>query len=185
MNTLRLEAEDAQEKVEELKSRVKTMEQETLAKEQEITSLNHRNQLLEGEVEKMEASLKEAKEAANSSAQHDTQNEALQRRLQILEEEAEEADRNLRETNEKYDLPPCVLACVQIIEVQHAFTNAAAFPFYYRLRQTDVKAGHYERKVQALEASRDQWESKYEEMAKKHAELQKDLHDLEVSISNV
>lgn len=54
-----------------------------------------------------------------------------------------------------------------------------------RLRQTDVKAGHYERKVQALETERDQWEAKYEEMAKKHAELQKDLHDLEVSISNV
>lgn len=56
---------------------------------------------------------------------------------------------------------------------------------YSRLRQTDVKAGHYERKVQALETSRDQWESKYEDMAKKYAELQKDLHDLEVSISNV
>lgn len=102
MNTLRLEAEDAQEKVEELKAKVRTLEQENLAKEQEITSLNHRNQLLEGEVEKMETSLKEAKDAANQSAQHDTQNEALQRRLQILEEEAEEADRNLRETNEKY-----------------------------------------------------------------------------------
>lgn len=54
-----------------------------------------------------------------------------------------------------------------------------------RLRQTDVKAGHYERKVQALEATRDQWEGKYEDMSKKYAELQKDLHDLEVSISNV
>ena len=56
---------------------------------------------------------------------------------------------------------------------------------FNRLRQTDVKAGHYERKVQALESSRDEWESKYEEMAKKYAELQKDLHELEVSISNV
>lgn len=54
-----------------------------------------------------------------------------------------------------------------------------------RLRQTDVKAGHFERKVQALEASRDQWESKYEEMAKKHADLQKELQELETSISNV
>lgn len=106
MNTLRLEAEDAQEKVEELKGKVKTLEQENLAKEQEITSLNHRNQLLEGEVEKMESSLKEAKDAANQSAQHDTQNESLQRRLQVLEEEAEDADRNLRETNEKYGLFP-------------------------------------------------------------------------------
>lgn len=102
MNNLRLEAEEAQEKVEELKSKVKTLEQENLAKEQEITSLNHRNQLLEGEVEKLETALKEAKDSANQSAQHDTQNEALQRRLQLLEEEAEDADRNLRETNEKY-----------------------------------------------------------------------------------
>ena len=54
-----------------------------------------------------------------------------------------------------------------------------------RLRQTDVKCGHYERKVQALETERDQWESKYEEMAQKHAALEKGLHDLEVSISNV
>lgn len=105
MNNLRLEAEEAQEKVEELKTKVKTLEQENLAKEQEITSLNHRNQLLEGEVEKLETALKEAKDAANQGAQHDTQNEALQRRLQLLEEEAEDADKNLRETNEKYVLP--------------------------------------------------------------------------------
>lgn len=104
MSALRLEADDAQAKVEELKSKVKTLEQENLAKEQEITSLNHRNQLLEGEVEKLELSVKEAKEAATQSAQHDTQTEALQRRLQLLEEEAEEADRTLRDTNEKYAL---------------------------------------------------------------------------------
>lgn len=103
MNALRVEADDAHEKVEELKAKVKTMEQENLSKEQEITSLNHRNQLLEEEVEKLENSVKEAKDAANQSAQHDTQNEALQRRVQLLEEEAEENDRTLRETNEKYD----------------------------------------------------------------------------------
>lgn len=55
----------------------------------------------------------------------------------------------------------------------------------FRLRQTDVKAGHYERKVQALETERDQWEAKYEEMSKKFNDLQKELHELEVSISNV
>jgi tropomyosin, fungi type len=54
-----------------------------------------------------------------------------------------------------------------------------------RLRQTDVKAGHYERKVQALEQTRDEWEAKYEEMAKKHADLQKELQDLEVSMGNI
>jgi len=39
--------------------------------------------------------------------------------------------------------------------------------------------------VQALETERDQWETKYEEMAKKHSDLQKDLQELELSISNV
>lgn len=136
MNTLRLEAEDAQEKAEELKAKVRTMEQENLAKEQEITSLNHRNQLLEGEVEKMETTLKEAKDAANQSAQHDTQNEALQRRLQILEEEAEEADRNLRETNEKYAsslipiTPPSLYLCFPLAFLPrvNALTNPVLSP---------------------------------------------------------
>ena len=175
MNALRVEADEAHDQVEELKTKVKTLEQENLSKEQEITSLNHRNQLLEEVVEKLEASVKEAKDAANQSAQHDTQNEALQRRVQLLEEEAEESDRALRETNEKYDTIPYVSKRKHITDLL----------VFSRLRQTDVKAGHYERKVQALESERDQWEAKYEEMAKKHAELQKDLHELEVSISNV
>lgn len=54
-----------------------------------------------------------------------------------------------------------------------------------RLRQTDVKAGHFERKVQALEQSRDEWEAKYEEMSKKHSELQKELQELEQSMGNI
>ena len=48
-----------------------------------------------------------------------------------------------------------------------------------------MKAGHYERKVQALEQTRDQWETKYEEMAKKYSDLQKELQDLEVSMGNI
>jgi hypothetical protein len=54
-----------------------------------------------------------------------------------------------------------------------------------RLRQTDVKSGHYERKVQALEQSRDQWESKYEEMAKKYADTKKELDDFVKEIGNI
>lgn len=48
-----------------------------------------------------------------------------------------------------------------------------------------MKAGHFERKVQALENERDQWESKYEEMAKKHTALQKDLDELQQEIGNI
>lgn len=56
---------------------------------------------------------------------------------------------------------------------------------YRRLRQTDVKAGHYERKVQALEAARDQWEEKYEEMNAKYKAVQKELSDFQAEIGNI
>ena len=49
---MRVEVDASQAKVEELTAKVKTLEQENLAKAQEITSLSHRNQLLEAEVEK-------------------------------------------------------------------------------------------------------------------------------------
>src|SRR2546423_6863345 len=101
MNNLRVEADEAHLKVEELQAKVKLLEQNNLAKEQEITSLQLRNQLLEGEVEKLEVGVKEAKARADENSQHGIQNETLQRRLQILEEEAEEADKNLKETNDK------------------------------------------------------------------------------------
>lgn len=102
MNALRIEADESSAKVDDLSAKLKTLEQENLAKEQEITSLQHKNSVLESEVEKLEGLHKDAKAAAEESGQHGQQNESLTRRLQLLEEEAEENDRVLRETNEKY-----------------------------------------------------------------------------------
>jgi tropomyosin len=101
MNQLRIEADEASAKVEDLQKDVKSLDQQNLMKEQEITSLNHKNSVLEAEVEKLEAQVKEHKATAEEGSQHGTHNETLQRRLQLLEEEAEEADKNLRETNDK------------------------------------------------------------------------------------
>lgn len=102
MNALRIEADESNAKNEDLTAKVKSLEQENLQKEQEITSLSHKNSMLEQEVEKLEKLHGEAKSAADDSAQHGTQNEALTRKLQLLEEEAEANDKQLRETNEKY-----------------------------------------------------------------------------------
>lgn len=102
MNQLRLEADDSAQKVEEMSAKMKTLEQDNLAKEQEVTSLSHKNGLLESEVEKLETMIKDFKKAAEDGTQHSSTNEALTRRLQLLEEEAEEADKTLREANEKY-----------------------------------------------------------------------------------
>ena len=101
MEQLKIDAEQSSATIDELKAKVKQLEQENLAKEQEITSLTHRNQLLEAEVEKVEGAHKESKAIADESSHHSSQNEALQRRLQLLEDEAEASDKNLRETNEK------------------------------------------------------------------------------------
>lgn len=178
MQALRLEADGHQAKAEELHTKVKSLEQENLAKEQEITSLTHRNQVLESEVEKLHKSVDEAKDAAGMSAQAGQQNESLQRRLQILEEEAEEADKTLRDTNDKYE-HRTLLAYV--------YTGVLQFhtDISCRLRQTDVKAGHYERKVQALEMERDNWETKFEEMSQKYSSLQKELQELETNMGNI
>jgi chromosome segregation ATPase len=102
MNQLRLEADESSAKVEELQSKVKALEQENLTKEQEITSLQHRNNLLESQVEKLETGIKDLKKSADEGQQHGTENESLTRRLQLLEEEAETADKTLREANDKY-----------------------------------------------------------------------------------
>ncbi|KAL8832459.1 MAG: hypothetical protein Q9170_004870 [Blastenia crenularia] len=154
MQQLRNEADASAARVDELTAKVKTLEQENLAKEQEITSLTHKNQTMETELEDLHGRHGDLKKEIDLNGRNSTQNESLQRRLQILEEEAEEADKNLRETNDK-------------------------------LRQTDVKAGHYERKVQALESARDQWEEKYEEMAKNYAKVKKDLEDFQIEIGNM
>lgn len=185
MNALRIEADESAAKVEELSSKVKTLEQENLQKEQEITSLQHKNSVLEQEVEKFEKLHGEAKAAADESAQHGSQNDALQRKLQLLEEEAEENDKQLRETNEKsVPLKPDKATKLLKPSGLQKMVDADNVELY-RLRQTDVKAGHYERKVQALEASRDQWETKYEEMAKKYADTKKELDDFVAEIGNI
>jgi tropomyosin, fungi type len=193
---LRIEADEANSKVEELKAKVKALEQENLSKEQEVTSLTHKNQLLEAEVEKLEQRVKEAKTIAEENRAHGTQNETLQRRLQLLEEEAEEADRNLRETNDKYICHPAASPMVQdhsnMPGPLNAFPRQTSLspnhkltPTPQRLRQTDVKSGHYERKVAALEASRDQWETKYEEMSKKYSDVKKELDEYLLEIGNI
>lgn len=102
MAHLKEKEEEALAKVEELQVKIKALEQENLAKEQEITSLSHKNQLLEADVEKLETTNKELKVKVEATGQQSIQSEGLQRRLQLLEEEAEQADANIRETNEKY-----------------------------------------------------------------------------------
>ena len=100
-------------------------------------------------------------------------------KCQLLEEEAEESDKHLREANERYVSPIFILFCF----VWHLLISPFLFP--PSLRQTDVKAGHLEPKVQALEVERDSWEKKYEDMAKKFQDVQKELEDFQNTLSDI
>lgn len=185
MNALRLETDQAHAKNEELTARVKTLEQENLTKEQEIHSLTHRNSLLDAEVEKLEKALAEAKSAADTGAAHGSEVDSLNRKLQLLEEEAEEADKNLRETNEKQ------VALILFPHDQreiHPFQKAFAemhLTRRIRLRLTDVKAEHYERKVATVEAERDSWERKYEETLEKLKACQAELEAISKQLDDL
>lgn len=101
INSLKLETETAQEKAEEAFKQIKVLEGETLTKDQEISSLTHKNGLLEAEVEELEAKLTDAKGAAEEGAAHGSANESLTKKISLLEEELEQSDNNLRETTDK------------------------------------------------------------------------------------
>jgi beta-xylosidase len=55
----------------------------------------------------------------------------------------------------------------------------------FRLRLTDVKAEHYERKVATVEAERDAWEKKYEEIMEKYKSAQDELDKISQQLNDM
>lgn len=98
---MKADAEKWQEKADEHADRIKTLEQETLDKDHQIQALTRKNEVLEEQVEKLEADMKEVKETASQSHLLQTSNENYTKKNQVLETELEEADRNLKETTAK------------------------------------------------------------------------------------
>ncbi|KAH9989879.1 tropomyosin, partial [Russula vinacea] len=74
---------------------------ELLQKEQEITSLNHRLNVYEQDLDKSESKLAEAKASLSDAESGKTTNEGLMRKVQLLEDELDTAEKNLKETVEK------------------------------------------------------------------------------------
>lgn len=120
MASLRKEAEDAVSRAEDAEAKNKKLEHEILGKDQEITSLTHRLQLSEANLEKVEDKLKEAKSVRDEHEQSKTTNESLQRKIQLLEEELDSAEKNLKETTER-----CVgVACREATPPTDRFAQA-------------------------------------------------------------
>jgi tropomyosin, fungi type len=85
-----------------LNAKVKAFELSTTSMEQNITSLTHRNELLEKKLEEHEEKLDKFKGLENDESGARGERESLVRKIALLEEEAEQNDKNLKETTEKY-----------------------------------------------------------------------------------
>ena len=99
---LRAETDTAHEKIDELNAKVKTLELSSTSKDQEITSLTHRNELLEKKLEEYEEKLEKLKGLEHDESGARGERESLLRKVALLEEEAEQNDKQLKETTEKY-----------------------------------------------------------------------------------
>jgi tropomyosin len=144
---------------------VKSLELSNTAKDQEITSLTHRNELLEKKLEEHEEKIEKFKGLENDESGARGERESLLRKVALLEEEAEQNDKNLRETTEKWSS-------------LQAVTNS-------RLRQVDVKAEHFERKVTSLERERDALEKKVDEITEKYQAAKAELDEVNSQLDNL
>ena len=144
---------------------MKSLELSNTAKDQEITSLTHRNELLEKKLEEHEEKIEKFKGLENDESGARGERESLLRKVALLEEEAEQNDKNLRETTEKWSS-------------LQAMTNS-------RLRQVDVKAEHFERKVTSLERERDALEKKVDEITEKYQAAKAELDEVNSQLDNL
>lgn len=88
-------------RAEEAEGKNKKYEQLLLEKEQEITSLQHKLAVMDGDLEKAETKLSDLKSAQQDGEASRTTNEGLLRKVQLLEEELDAAEKNVKETVEK------------------------------------------------------------------------------------
>ena len=71
------------------------------AKDQQITSLTHRNELLDKKVEEHEEKIEKFKGLELDESGVRGERESLLRKIALLEEESEQNEKNLKETTEK------------------------------------------------------------------------------------
>ncbi|KAB8205422.1 hypothetical protein BDV34DRAFT_195510 [Aspergillus parasiticus] len=97
-----------------------------------------------------------------------TEVEKLTAKIQELEQDNQSKDEEIATLSTRH----------QELEEQVEETEKLVREVKRLFNEDDIQAGHYERRAQALQADCDQWEAKYNDMAAKHAELQKNLDSL-------
>ncbi|KNZ51174.1 kinesin family member C1 protein [Puccinia sorghi] len=91
----------ALERAETAEAKFKKLEQESMHKDQELTSLQHKVSNLEADLEAAEKKLSDAKLQREEEESNKSTNENLNRKIALLESELDNAEKNLRETTDK------------------------------------------------------------------------------------
>ncbi|KAG0279999.1 hypothetical protein BGZ95_011585 [Linnemannia exigua] len=131
--SLREEVNAADARASAAEAAVKTLQDEQTQKDHEITSLKNKLILVEGDLEKAENRMAEAKLNLDEGETSKTVGEGLARKVSLLEAELDSAERNLRETTEKLRQMD--------IKAEH---------FERKVQQLENERDTYERKVEDL-----------------------------------
>ncbi|KAI8640358.1 tropomyosin [Parasitella parasitica] len=99
--TIRIEADTANAKVEELENELKNIKQEHTQQEREIISLNNKNKQLEEDLDTAHDTIKSLRDNETEDSDHKKHHENSLRKITLLEEELEESDKALKETTKK------------------------------------------------------------------------------------
>jgi tropomyosin len=98
---LRAEADTAVERAEAAEDKNKKLEQLLLERDQDITSLNHKLEVLANSLDGSEEKLAATKSALEEAERGKATNDSLTRKIELLEDELDTAEKNLKETVEK------------------------------------------------------------------------------------
>jgi len=154
MASLRLEADKATLRAEDIEAKYKILEQLLLEKDHLINSLTHKLDLAIQQLEKAEAELEKYKKASLEGEQSKTTSEGLARKVQLLEEELDAAEKNVKETVEK----------LRQVDVK-------AEHFERQLQRAEQERDAWEKKFEDSEA-------KYRKSQKELDELESSMQDL-------
>lgn len=99
---LRAEADANVARAEEAEAKNKIYEADLLSRDQEITSLTHRNQLLDAQVEKLEAKVTELKQSQDGESRARDTIDAQTRKIALLENELDGVEVKLKDAVTQY-----------------------------------------------------------------------------------
>lgn len=115
MTALRTQQEDTEKENQQLKEKIKKLEQKEIDHEHDIKSVHLENTKLAALLEKTEKEVEQHKAAAEESGDFRQRHDMLQSRFQILDDESVASDNTIKDLKIQYEQDSCIPARVRQI----------------------------------------------------------------------